>query len=343
MVPEDATLEDDTEIFINSVIDDHLPDAVTLSMLQRETNKCDVLAKLKFCILKKGFIPNECKELDPYRNVFEELSVARQLILRGTRIIIPKSLQESIVELGHIGHQGNTKVKKYLRTWVWFPKMDDMIEEFGNSCIPCQASTPTNTNEPDKPSEIPQRPWQYLGMDFKGPIGQSFYFFLVIDEFSIFPEVEIVESTADDEVFPKLDRILGTHGITEKIKSDNGPPFNSHEMKNYAKKRGFFHQKVTAEHPKANGLAENFMCMLRIVVHTAFIDGKDLREEVPQYLLHYRATPHSATGKSPTEMLFNHPLHTPIPIVEKKRYVTRDLLDKHKSNTERSKHYNDLR
>ena len=66
-----------------------------------------------------------------------------------------------------------------------------------------------------------------------------------------------------------------------------------------------FIQKITVEHPKANGLAEN---MLRKVANTAIVDHKDPKEEVHKYLMHFRATPHSATDKSPAEMLFGHPL-----------------------------------
>ena len=335
--------EEDEEVYINSVVDSNLPDAITLSMLQRATNESDTLAKLKYCIMKKGFIPQDCQELKPYQMVFNELSIVQQLILRGNRIVVPKSLQASLVELGHIGHQGVTKVKQYLRSRVWFPKMDSMIEEFAQTCLSCQTSTPANLCEPDKTSEMPQRPWQYLAMDFKGPIGQSFYFFLVIDEFSKFPEVEIVESTAADEVLPKLDRILGTHGIPEKIKSDNGPPFNSHDMKEYAQKRGFVHQKITREHPKANGLAENFMRMLRKVAHTAIIEHKDPKEEVHKYLMNYRATPHSTTGKSPAEMLFGRPLQTSIPVIDKKTYVTDEMRRNLMERADKSKKYNDAR
>ena len=283
--------DDDVEIYINSVVEDSLPDAITLKIMQRTTNDDDVLAKLKFCILHKGYIPQESTELDQYRRIFQELSVIKQLVMRGNRIVVPISLQVDLVALGHLGHQGATKMKKYLRSRVWFPKMDKAIEDYVESCLPCLASTPSNAVEPIKISEMPDRPWQKLAMDFKGPIGKSYYFFLVIDEYSRFPEVEIVESTSAQTVLPKLDRILGTHGIPDVIKSDNGPPFNSHDMEMYAKKRGFYHHKVEPEHPASNGLAENFMRMLRKVAHTAIVDGKDPRQEVNHYLLQYRATP----------------------------------------------------
>ena len=51
---------DDT-FFINAVINAHLPDAVTIEMVQKATNEDDVLAKLKFCIIKKGYIPTHIK------------------------------------------------------------------------------------------------------------------------------------------------------------------------------------------------------------------------------------------------------------------------------------------
>jgi len=58
------------------------------------------------------------------------------------------------------------------------------------------------------------------------------------------------------------------------------------------------------EHPRGNGLAENFMIMLRKVAHVAIVKNC---EEVQKYLLNYRAMPHSSTGKSPAKLLFNRP------------------------------------
>lgn len=148
-----------------------------------------------------------------------------------------------------------------------------------------------------------------------GPIAKEFYFLLVIDAYSRFPEFVIVNGTSAAEVIPNLDRILSTHGIPQEIKSDNGPPFNSIEMENYARKRGFEHKPVTPEQPSSNGLAENFMRMLKKVAHTAYIERKDPREAVHRFLLSYRATPHSATGKTPAELLFNRSIRTPVPAV----------------------------
>ena len=205
----------------------------------------------------KGYIPKNCKELDKYRKVFSKLSIAQDVVFCGNRIVDLKSYKGEIVKLGHIGHQGLTKVKQYLRSQVWFPNMDKMIKEFGKSYLPCQALTPFNESQPEHLSDLSERPWQHLAMDFKGPISQYFYYFLVIDESSLLPEVEIVDTTGSETVLPRLDRILGTNGIPDKTKSHNGLPFNSYKMNKYGKKREFHDQKITPEHPKANSLAEN--------------------------------------------------------------------------------------
>ena len=86
-------------------------------------------------------------------------------------------------------------------------------------------------------------------------------------------------------------------------------------METYARRRGFTHSTVIPEQPSSNGLAENFMRMLKKVAHTAYIEHKDPKEAVHRFLLAYRATPHSATGKTPAELLFSRPIRTPVPVM----------------------------
>ena len=184
------------------------------------------------------------------------------------------------------------------------------MEEHVKACKPCLAATPGENYQPLQPSTIPDRPWQHVATDVKGPVGNQFYFLLVTDEYSRFPVVEIVTTMAADKVIPLFDKIFATHGIPEKVKSDHGPPFNGEDMRMYAQ-----HKKITPAQPSSNGLAENFMKMLLKVGHTAYSEKKDPRQGVYKHLLSYRATPHSTTGKTPAELLFNRKLRTPVPIL----------------------------
>ena len=121
-------------------------------------------------------------------------------------------------------------------------------------------------------------------------------------------------TTAADKVIPLFDKIFATQSIPEEVKSDNGPPFNGEDMRMYAQ-QGFCHKKITPAQPSSNGLAENFMKMLLEVGHTAYSERKDPQHEAYKCLLSYRATPHSTTGKTPAELLFNRKLRTPVPIL----------------------------
>ena len=149
------------------------------------------------------------------------------------------------------------------------------MEEHVKACKPCLAATPGENYQPLQPSTIPDRRCQPVATDFKRPVGNQFYFLLVIDAYSCFPVVEIVTTTAADKVIPLFDKIFAIHGIPEKVKSDNGPPFNGKDMRMYAQQCGFCHKKITPEQPRSNGLAENFMKMLLKVGHTAYSEKKD--------------------------------------------------------------------
>ena len=108
-------------------------------------------------------------------------------------------------------------------------------------------------------------------MNFLGPLPCGDYLMVVIDEYSRFPEVEIVTSTSARSTILKLDEIFARQGIPEVLKSDNGPPFNGVELENFAEHLGFQHCKITPLWPRGNGEAERFMLTLEKCVRTATI------------------------------------------------------------------------
>lgn len=50
-----------------------------------------------------------------------------EILLRGSRLVIPSSLQRKIVDIAHEGHQGIVKTKQSLREKIWFPGIDSMV------------------------------------------------------------------------------------------------------------------------------------------------------------------------------------------------------------------------
>ena len=243
-----------------------------------------------------------------------ELAVSpdRDLLLRDTRIVIPQSLQKKAVELAHLGHQGLVKTKTLLREKIWFYGIDSMVETLMKDCILCQIATQMPTKEPAKMSPLPVAPWVELSMDF-GQLANGKHLLVLIDDYSRYPFVEIIDSVSARTVIPKLDHILAMRGIPQVIRSDNGPPFNGEEFRQYALRTGFRHRKITPLWPCANAEVERFMRTVKKSVNAAIRLGTDWCQELRDFLLAYRATPHSTTKASPATLLFRGPIRTKLP------------------------------
>ena len=313
----------DDELSISAIMTENLSPAVNTERLTRATQGDADMQKLEKCI-QRGYISND-PVLSPYRQVFTELCTKEGMILRGDRIVIPKSLQQEVIDTAHEGHQGEVKTKQLLRMKCWFPKLDDLVREKMSNCRGCQATTYKPTRDPLTSTPLPDRPWQHLDADFKGPMPTGEYLLVVIDQYSRYPEVEIVSNTSARQVLPKLDKIFATHGFPESLKTDGGPPFNgtdSHTFKQYMQWAGIKHKVVSPDDPEANGLAENFMKNLKKTWNIAKMENKSPQQELYNFLRHYRATPHTTTGKAPAELLFNRPYKTRLP------QVATDTMDK---------------
>jgi hypothetical protein len=149
---------------------------------------------------------------------------------------MPTSLRRRTIHLEHIGHQGIINTKRLLRSKVWFPDIDKMVEETIQNCLPYQAATSGNhpPPEPLKMTQLPTAPWKEVAMDFLGPFPTGEYLVVVIDALSRFPEVDVLTTVSANAVLPKLDAIFSRQGFPEVLKSDNGPPFNGAEFEFYS-------------------------------------------------------------------------------------------------------------
>ena len=127
-------------------------------MVERVTATDPTMQKLISCI-RKGYISKD-PDLQPYKQVFRELTFTQGVILRGDRLVIPTkelapgegNLQQLAVDLAHEGHQGEVKCKRLLRSKLWFPNLDQLVQEKVAGCLGCQATTNTPTRDPLKPT-----------------------------------------------------------------------------------------------------------------------------------------------------------------------------------------------
>ncbi|KAK3092457.1 hypothetical protein FSP39_003031 [Pinctada imbricata] len=334
------------ERFINFVAEYAVPKTISLSdIAEASTNDANIQRAIRNLRSGKWHNKTENKQKHSFHKVRNELSIAnhdgKEFLLRGSRLVIPFSLQRKIVEIAHEGHQGIVKTKQLLREKVWFPGIDSAVENLCRSCVPCLATTPENKIEPLKMSPLPDSPWNEVSVDFCGPFPSGDYLLVVIDDYSRYPEVEIVHSTSARTTMTRLDKIFATHGIPQVVKTDNGPPFQSQQFRDFSKYMGFKHRKITPLWPRANGEVERFMRTIGKLIKTANIEGKNWKQEIYQFLRNYRATPHSTTGIPPATALFGRNITIRIPEVNFKKDDTkirqRDRKQKEKMKTHADK------
>ena len=294
-----------TEEVVNSVVRRNVPESLSVEEVRKATMNDFVLLEVMDIVQNgNGESGYKSEDLRPYKLVRSELSVANGILLRGSRIVVPKALQRRVVNISHEGHQGIVKTKQLLRSAVWFPGIDRMTEDVVRSCLPCQAATQQKPKEPLRMTELPERPWQKISLDFSGPYPSGEYCLIVVDDYSRYPVVELVSTTSAAAVIPRLDKIFSMFGIPEECKSDNGPPFQSREFVEYAKTQGFRHRKITPLHPESNGEAERFVKTLQKFITTITVEGSSWKMSLPDFLRVYRSTPHTVTGRSPYSQLF---------------------------------------
>lgn len=307
------------EDYVKYVCSNAVPKAMTLEQIRLKTREDPILERVKRAI-ESGDWCRDDETLKPFNVVKDELAVYNGLLLRGTRIVLPRSLQSQAVDLAHVGHQGIVKTKRLLREKVWFSGIDTLVEEKVKNCLACQATSRSAAERPEplKMTKLPQSAWKEISVDFFGPLSipSAEYLLVLTDEYSRFPEVEIVTSTSAKATIPRMDSVFSRQGVPETVKSDNGPPFTSEEFSKFADYLGFKHRKITPLYPQANGEAERFMQSLGKVVRCAYVEGRNWRQELQKFLRQYRATPHSTTGLSPFEALTGRKMKTQLPQID---------------------------
>ena len=65
--------------------------------------------------LDTGKWDNQDKDIQPYKSCMEEITSnkTKDVLMKGSRIIIPESLQDKATRLAQIGHQGIEKQGAY--------------------------------------------------------------------------------------------------------------------------------------------------------------------------------------------------------------------------------------
>ena len=147
-LPVGATQDHDTqatEEFAYSIASQAVPAALVPKQVENASENDPTLR-----LVRQPVMTEDWSQLQgtSYKAIKEELWVIGQVVMRGSRIVIPDSLQKHTIMLAHKGHQGMVQTKARLREKVWWPQMDKQVEKAVRACYPYQLVGPRSKPEP---------------------------------------------------------------------------------------------------------------------------------------------------------------------------------------------------
>ena len=204
-----------------------------------------------------------------------------------------------------------------------------------SQCLPCQAQGPRTNPEPLRMSPMPTEPWQtpHIGLCGPFPTGESLL--VLVDACFRWPAVETLRTTT---IINRLQNIFSQFGYPAEIVSDNGPQFTSYDFKSFLNSCGIKHRLITPYWPAVNATVERFNKTLAKAIKAAHAEGLNWKQELPKFLMMYRATPHLSTGISLAELFLGRRIKTKLPQVDVNRpsptlQAARERDHRHKQRT----------
>ena len=136
------------------------------------------------------------------------------LILRGDRVVIPKSPQKGNDRRTTRSTPRNRIKSEESTESIYWPNMNSEVKDYISRCEICLTYPPRQQKEPLQPHEVPDRRWGKVATDLFQFENKDYP--VTVDYFSNFFEVDRMYSTTSDAVIKKLKRHIATYGIPDE-------------------------------------------------------------------------------------------------------------------------------
>lgn len=175
--------------------------------------------------------------------------------------------------------------------------MNAELKQFIGNCDTCREYDHSQTKETLMPHDLPDRPWQKVGVDLFAYNAKDYL--VTTDYRSNFWEIDYLPSTTSKSVINKMKAHFARYGIPDTVVSDNGPQFQSVDLNKFSETWGFDHTPSAPYNSQSNGKAESSVKAAKNMLR------KSDRAREDQYLclLNIRNTPNQDTGSSPAQKL----------------------------------------
>lgn len=229
--------------------------------------------------------------------------------MRGEQPVIPQSLIPAVIECAHEGHPGVVRTKTRIREYYWWPKMNSSVETALRECNACQQSDKSAKplNAPIQPIEYQMKPWAKIAIDIMGPFANAPLHkrnvLVATCFYSKWPEANVCGDVTTGVSIKWLRHLFAKHGLMEEIFTDNGPQFRSSEYAEFLRSNGIKHARTVPYNSAANGMVERLNRTLKESIQVPQFSGESCEDALIAALATYRTTSHTATDKTPSELM----------------------------------------
>lgn len=205
-------------------------------------------ARLRDCV-RRDILSTD---LNAYSSIFGGLRVESNLIVYGTRLVIPRPARPKILELLHASHSSMSKTCELAKQLYIWPNMPNEIRTKIAGCSECVKCLPSLTKEPIK-QEVAAYPMEKVSADLFEVDGC--HFLLMIDRYSGYPFVSRLHQLSTATICRILLGWFQCVGFPVYFKSDNGPQFRQ-QFYQFCLLHNIGHDSSSPYNPRSNGLAE---------------------------------------------------------------------------------------
>lgn len=331
----------ENENYVNQILEYARPIAVSLQDIKTYSGNDTEITKVRDGIYHDTWDT----AVNTYKLFETELCYQEGILLRGTRIVIPVKLRQRVLEAAHEGHPGIMAMKTRLRTKVWWPRIDKDAENWVKNCKGCTLVSAPDPPNPLKRRILPTAPWIDIAIDFLGPLPSGQYIFVIIDYFSRYKELKITKNTTSEETVKMLKETFSRVGFPMTITADNGKQFISESFHVFCRENNITLYNTIPYWPQQNGEVERQNRSILKRLRISQVEKKDWQDDLLTYLIMYNSTPHSVTGKTPSELFYHRLFRDKIPTLHdiEHKIIDDETSDRDHELKEKGKEYSDRR
>ena len=157
---------------------------ITWDLLRAHTGR-DVAISRVMDQVGRGF-PDSSRDVhqhvQPYHQYRKQLSIVDGVLCYKTRVVVPTTLRQEVLQTLHSAHQGTTGMINRAEQAVFWPGMHTDIQQKRSSCRACMANAPSQPAGPPVKPPSPEYPFQLMVGDYFSKAGRDYL--VIADRYS---------------------------------------------------------------------------------------------------------------------------------------------------------------